>query len=98
MPSIGFAEIAVIFVLLLVVVGPERLPQVARTMFRAVGEARRVTDDLKSNLILEGTDLSPRRPAAQKRRFVTQPSRSRTEATPDILSQALSGEQPGADE
>jgi sec-independent protein translocase protein TatB len=98
MPSIGFAEIAVIFVLLLVVVGPEKLPQVARTMFRAVGEARRVTDDLKSNLMIEGADLSPRRPAGQKRRFVTRPSRTRGEATPDIVSPARSVEQPGADE
>lgn len=95
MPSIGFAEIAVIFVLLLVFVGPDKLPQVARTMFRAVGEARRVTDDLKSNLILEGTDLAPRRPATQKRRFVTRPSRSRVMTTPDVDNSA---EQPGADE
>ena len=99
MPSIGFAEIAVIFVLLLVFVGPDKLPQVARTMFRAVGEARRVTDDLKSNLVLEGTDLSSGRPAGQKRRFVTRPSRTRIVTTPDVEPLAQPGEaRPGADE
>ncbi len=95
MPSIGFTEIAVILVLVLVFVGPDKLPQVARTLFRTMSEAKRVTDDLKSNLILEGTDHSPRRPAGQKRRFVARPSRSPAMTPPDA---AESAEQPGADE
>ena len=81
MPGIGLAEIAVIFLLLLIVVGPDRLPQVARTMGRAMGEARRVTDELKGALILEGgTPPSPRRSAAPRRAH-----RAR-HRTPDLLS------------
>ncbi len=53
MPGIGFGELAVIFLLLLIFVGPQRLPQVARTLGRAMGEVRRATDELKTALYLE---------------------------------------------
>ena len=76
MPGIGLAEIAVIFLLLLVVVGPDRLPQVARTVGRAMGEARRVTDELKGALILEGGTPHHSRRSASPRRVHRGPHRS----------------------
>jgi Tat protein translocase TatB subunit len=59
MPSIGIGELVVIFLLLLVFVGPDRLPQVARTMGKVMGEVRRATDELKNALYLE--DVRKRR-------------------------------------
>lgn len=59
MPSIGIGELVVIFLLLLVFVGPDRLPQVARTMGKVMGEVRRATDELKNSLYLE--DVRQRR-------------------------------------
>lgn len=53
MPGIGFGELAVIFLLLLVFLGPKRLPQAARTFGRVMGEVRRATDELKTALYLE---------------------------------------------
>jgi sec-independent protein translocase protein TatB len=48
--SVGAPEILVILVLALVVLGPERLPQAARTMGRWVGEVRRVTGSLQAEV------------------------------------------------
>ncbi len=45
--SLGFAEILFILVLALLVFGPRRLPEVGRTLGRALGEFRRATGDLK---------------------------------------------------
>jgi len=59
MPSIGIGELVVIFLLLLIFVGPDRLPQVARTMGKLMGEVRRATDELKNSLYLE--DVRQRR-------------------------------------
>jgi len=48
--SIGAPEILVILVLALLVLGPERLPQAARTLGRWVGELRRLTGSLQSEV------------------------------------------------
>ncbi len=50
MGSVGAPEILVILVLALVVLGPERLPQAARTMGRWVGELRRLTGSLQAEV------------------------------------------------
>jgi sec-independent protein translocase protein TatB len=48
--SVGAPEILVILVLALLVLGPERLPQAARTMGRWVGEVRRITGSLQAEV------------------------------------------------
>jgi len=48
--SIGAPEILVILVLALLVLGPERLPQAARTLGRWVGELRRLTGSLQAEV------------------------------------------------
>ncbi len=45
--SLGFPEILFILALALIVFGPRRLPEVGRTIGRALGEFRRATGDLK---------------------------------------------------
>jgi sec-independent protein translocase protein TatB len=50
MGSIGAPEILVILVLALLVLGPERLPQAARTAGRWMGEARRLTSSLQAEV------------------------------------------------
>lgn len=63
--SLGVPEILFILVLALLVFGPRRLPELGRTIGRAMGEFRRATTDLQrtlnNELALE--DESPRRPA-----------------------------------
>ena len=51
--SLGWPEIMVILVIALVIFGPRKLPQLGRTLGKALGEFRRATNDLKNTLELE---------------------------------------------
>ncbi|MDD2884586.1 MAG: Sec-independent protein translocase protein TatB [Dechloromonas sp.] len=48
--DIGFSELIVIGVVALVVIGPERLPKVARTLGLLLGRAQRYVNDVKSDI------------------------------------------------
>lgn len=50
MGSLGFPELMMIFVVALIIFGPKRLPDIGRSIGRAMGEFRRATNDLKSTL------------------------------------------------
>lgn len=57
MPSLGFGELLVVGILLLLVVGPERLPHATRTLGRLYGRMRRAADELRRSLVLEADRL-----------------------------------------
>ncbi|MCQ8897474.1 Sec-independent protein translocase protein TatB [Limnobacter humi] len=48
--DIGFSELIVIAVVALVVIGPEKLPKVARTVGHLLGRAQRYVNDVKSEI------------------------------------------------
>ena len=48
MPQIGPLEIFVVAAVALIVFGPQKLPEIARTVGRFVSEARRVAAEVKS--------------------------------------------------
>ena len=48
--DVGFWEIAIIAVIALIVVGPQRLPHFARTAGLWVGKARRMVSDVKADI------------------------------------------------
>jgi Tat protein translocase TatB subunit len=48
--SVGGMEILLVLVLALLLFGPRKLPQVGRTVGRALSEFRRATTDFKTNL------------------------------------------------
>ena len=48
--DIGFSEFLVIGVVALIVIGPERLPKVARTVGHLLGRAQRYVNDVKSDI------------------------------------------------
>jgi sec-independent protein translocase protein TatB len=48
--DISFAEIVVIAIVTLIVVGPERLPKVARTLGYLLGRAQRYVADVKNDI------------------------------------------------
>ncbi|MDR0564616.1 MAG: Sec-independent protein translocase protein TatB [Azoarcus sp.] len=48
--DIGFSELVVIAIVLLVVVGPERLPKVARTAGHLFGRMQRYVSDVKAEI------------------------------------------------
>jgi TatA/E family protein of Tat protein translocase len=48
--SLGFQELILIFVVALIVFGPRRLPDIGRSIGKALGEFKRATNDLKATL------------------------------------------------
>ncbi|MRR50680.1 MAG: twin-arginine translocase subunit TatB [Rhodocyclaceae bacterium] len=48
--DVGFSELIVIAVVALVVIGPERLPKVARTVGHLLGRLQRYVNDVKSDV------------------------------------------------
>ncbi|HTP38364.1 MAG TPA: Sec-independent protein translocase protein TatB [Steroidobacteraceae bacterium] len=55
--EIGFSKIVLIFGLVLVVLGPEKLPQVAATVGRWVGRARAMARQFRDQLDQEASTL-----------------------------------------
>jgi sec-independent protein translocase protein TatB len=59
--DVGFWEIAVIFVVGLLVLGPQRLPEVARQLGSWAGKARRMARVLTTQIQDEMNSVDPRR-------------------------------------
>jgi sec-independent protein translocase protein TatB len=75
--EIGFWELALIFALGLVVLGPEKLPKVAAQLGRYAGQARRMASTLTAQ-IRDELEAEERRMAAHETRPTTpEPSYSR---------------------
>ena len=70
MPQIGPLEILVVSAIALIVFGPEKLPEIARSIGRAAAELRRVASDAKaefeSGLNDDDDDDGDERVAAEK--------------------------------
>ena len=47
---IGFSEILIILVIALIVIGPKRLPEVAKTMGKGLAEFKRAMEDIKNTV------------------------------------------------
>jgi sec-independent protein translocase protein TatA len=48
--GIGMPELIVILVILLIVIGPQKLPDLARSLGKGLAEFKRATDDFKKNV------------------------------------------------
>ncbi|MBN2467289.1 MAG: twin-arginine translocase subunit TatB [Deltaproteobacteria bacterium] len=55
--NIGPFELIMIFVVALIVIGPKKLPGVARALGRAVGEFKKATDELRADLNVDLTSF-----------------------------------------
>lgn len=53
MPSLGMTELLLVGIVVLVVLGPERLPQAARKLGQLYAQFRRAADELQQALVLE---------------------------------------------
>jgi TatA/E family protein of Tat protein translocase len=65
--GIGTPELIIILIVALIVIGPKKLPDIAKAMGRALGEFRRATDEIRENFDVAGLDHQPHRtpPAAK---------------------------------
>ena len=48
--SLGIPELLLIFVVVLIVFGPRRIPEIGQMLGKALGEFRKATDDLKNTI------------------------------------------------
>ena len=48
--SLGIPELVLIFIVALIVFGPKRLPEIGRTLGKAMGEFKKATDDFKNTI------------------------------------------------
>jgi len=54
--GIGMPELIIIFVIALIIIGPKKLPDLARALGKGMAEFRKATDDLKANLDMGGVE------------------------------------------
>ena len=54
--GIGMPELIIIFVIALIIIGPKKLPDLARALGKGMAEFRKATNEIKSNLNM-GDDL-----------------------------------------
>ena len=48
--SLGIPELMLIFIVALIVFGPKKLPEIGRTLGKALGEFKKATDELKNTI------------------------------------------------
>jgi len=63
--NIGPGELIVILILALVLLGPEKLPEMARTVGKGMRELRRATEDLKDQVESEFYKLDENKPVVK---------------------------------
>lgn len=82
--DVGFSELVLIFVIALIVLGPERLPKVARTAGRWVGQARRMAQTMQRELEREldlneiGNESADKSNVTPHPKYGQMPERART--------------------
>ena len=69
--GIGTTELVVILIVALIVIGPAKLPEMAKSLGKALGEFRRVTTDVKRTIEMEAeqADQKARTEQAKKELF-----------------------------
>jgi sec-independent protein translocase protein TatB len=72
--GIGISELALLFVIGLLILGPERLPRVASQIGRWVGRARRTANQLRFQLEREIALADIEKPSAPKKKDSAKPS------------------------
>jgi sec-independent protein translocase protein TatB len=85
--GLGVPEILLIMVVALIVFGPRKLPEIGRTLGKALGEFRKATDDLKNTIerevrIDELKQIGPSLVTPFESVSRTEPFKAETEASP----------------
>jgi TatA/E family protein of Tat protein translocase len=66
--GIGMQELLIILVIALIVVGPRKLPELAKSLGRGLAEFKRTADDFQTSMMADTSpDTSPRTPTISPR-------------------------------
>lgn len=84
--GIGMWELLIVFVVALLIFGPKRLPDLARTLGKGLAEFRRASYDLRHSFNLDAEPPPPRKQEGPDPRSI--------EADPGKPDQAVDGEDP----
>ncbi|TMC79507.1 MAG: twin-arginine translocase subunit TatB [Chloroflexi bacterium] len=86
--GIGTGELLLLLIIALIVLGPERMPRMARDIGRVVGELRRTSDELRDEfmnadkLINKAADVAASQPPSQALPATAQASEPAAPAIP----------------
>lgn len=100
--DIGFTELMLCFVVALIVLGPEKLPRVARTVGRWTGQARGYLRNLTAELDRESKLAELKQQLEEANRLVRDQSQSMKDAVNQTVADvgkdlpAKSGNEPGS--
>ena len=64
--GIGMPELIIIFVIALIVIGPQKLPDLARSLGKGLAEFKRATEDFKQNIEEEAKALDEKEKPPQE--------------------------------
>ena len=87
--GIGMTELMVIFVIGLVVLGPKRLPDLARSLGRSLAEFRRASNDMRREFMSVAEDVNIEPPALEPR--ASRPAAAQPGPAPDSAPAAAEG-------
>lgn len=71
--GIGMPELLLILAVALIVLGPKKLPEIARSLGRGLAEFRRTTDDVKREMQAAADEIDTR-PESEETAAATEPS------------------------
>ena len=83
--GLSFWEIAIILAVALIILGPTKLPELAKTLDRGIREFRRATDDFKAQVDHEMMDEPDVEPAPALPNGKTAPAAVASEAEADVV-------------
>ncbi|HET6420549.1 MAG TPA: TatA/E family twin arginine-targeting protein translocase [Geobacteraceae bacterium] len=66
--GIGMPELIIILVIALIVIGPQKLPEIARSLGKGLAEFKRAADDLRQNVNEEARALDEKENQAREAR------------------------------
>ena len=88
MLGIGFPELVLILVVALIVLGPQRLPEVARMLGRAYGQLRRASEEFQ-NTIRQDLAALERQEDANRNKAIAQEIRERCADVEDVQTAVI---------
>lgn len=84
--GIGMPELIIILVIALLVIGPHKLPELAKSLGKGLAEFKKASEDFQRN-IQEEARKAEEKPAAPAEQVAAAPAADKIDAAPDAATQ-----------